>query len=314
MNHKTRLGSTQLYIHPVGLGANAIGGHNLYPDLDEEENRRLVEKVIQSDINFIDTAYAYGDGRSEEILGEVIAASGQRENLVIATKASHRRLNGGTVHDNSPDFLNQAVEEALDRLQTDYIDLFYIHSPDEKTPKDEAVAALQELKEAGKIKAIGLSNFSLDQIKEANKDGYVEVIQDHYNLLHRDLEDELFPYLEENDISFVPFFPFQSGLLTGKYDGSERFPVGDLRRGQDDFRRQNFQDNAKKVQQLKPLAEKYGVGIPNIVLAFYLTRGPVQAVIPGAKTPEQIHSNLKTMQVKLSEDDIALIDQLFPIK
>lgn len=140
MNHKTRLGSTQLYIHPVGLGANAIGGHNLYPDLDEEENRRLVEKVIQSDINFIDTAYAYGDGRSEEILGEVIAASGQRENLVIATKASHRRLNGGTVHDNSPDFLNQAVEEALDRLQTDYIDLFYIHSPDEKTPKDEAVA------------------------------------------------------------------------------------------------------------------------------------------------------------------------------
>lgn len=314
MNHKTRLGSTQLYIHPVGLGANAIGGHNLYPDLDEEENRRLVEKVIQSDINFIDTAYAYGDGRSEEILGEVIAASGQRENLVIATKASHRRLNGGTVHDNSPDFLNQAVEEALDRLQTDYIDLFYIHSPDEKTPKDEAVAALQELKEAGKIKAVGLSNFSLDQIKEANKDGYVEVIQDHYNLLHRDLEDELFPYLVENDISFVPFFPFQSGLLTGKYDGSESFPVGDLRRGQEDFRGQRFQKNVEKVQQLEPLAEKHGVDISNIVLAFYLTRQPIQAVIPGARTSEQIDNNLKTMQVNLSEDDIALIEQLFPIE
>ena len=311
MNYKTQLASSQLQVHPIGFGANAIGGHNLYPDLDEEENRQLVNYVIQSDINFIDTAYAYGNGRSEEILGEVIAASGQRENLVIATKASHRRVNGEIFHDNSPDFLKQAVEEALNRLQTDYIDLFYLHYPDEKTPKNEAVAVLQELKEAGKIKAIGLSNFSLDQIKEANKDGYVEVIQDYYNLLHRELEDELFPYLEENNISFVPFFPFQSGLLTGKYDGSESFPDGDLRREQEDFQGQRFQDNVKRVQQLEPLAKKYGVSISNIVLTFYLTRGPIQAVIPGAKKPEQIDNNLKTMQVNLSKDDIALIDQLF---
>lgn len=311
MNHKTQLASSQLQVHPIGFGANAIGGHNLYPYLDEEKNRQLVNYVIQSDINFIDTAYAYGNGRSEEILGEVIAASGQRENLVIATKASLRRVNGETFHDNSPDFLKQAVEEALNRLQTDYIDLFYLHYPDKKTPKNEAVAVLQELKEAGKIKAIGLSNFSLDQIKEANKDGYVEVIQDHYNLLHRSLEQSLFPYLEENNISFVPFFPFQSGLLTGKYDGSESFPDGDLRREQEDFQGQRFQDNVKRVQQLEPLAKKYGVSIANIVLAFYLTRGPIQAVIPGAKKPEQIDNNLKTMQVNLSKDDIALIDQLF---
>lgn len=311
MNHKTQLASSQLQVHPIGFGANAIGGHNLYPDLDEEENRQLVNYVIQSDINFIDTAYAYGNGRSEEILGEVIAASGQRENLVIATKASHRRVNGEIFHDNSPDFLKQAVEEALNRLQTDYIDLFYLHYPDKKTPKNEAVAVLQDLKEAGKIKAIGLSNFSLDQIKEANKDGYVEVIQDHYNLLHRDLEQTLFPYLEENNISFVPFFPFQSGLLTGKYDGSESFPEGDLRRGQEDFQGQRFQNNVKKVQQLEPLAKKYGVSISNIVLAFYLTRGPIQSVIPGAKKPSQIDNNLKTMQVNLTKDDIALIDQLF---
>ncbi|MDO5457730.1 MAG: aldo/keto reductase [Atopococcus tabaci] len=311
MNHKTQLGSSQLQVHPIGFGANAIGGHNLYPDLDEEENRQMVNYIIQSDINFIDTAYAYGNGRSEEILGEVIAESGRRESLIIATKASHRRVNGETFHDNSPDFLKQAVEEALNRLQTDYIDLFYLHYPDKKTPKNEAVAALQELKEAGKIKAIGLSNFSLDQIKEANKEGCVEVVQDHYNLLHRDLEQSLFPYLQENNISFVPFFPFQSGLLTGKYDGSESFPDGDLRQGQADFQGQRFQDNVKKVQQLKPLAKKYNVSISNIVLAFYLTRGPIQAVIPGAKKPEQIDNNLKTMQVNLSKDDIALIDQLF---
>lgn len=311
MNYKTQLASSQLQVHPIGFGANAIGGHNLYPDLDEEENRQLVNYVIQSDINFIDTAYAYGNGRSEEILGEVIAASGQRESLVIATKASHRRVNGETFHDNSPDFLKQAVEEALNRLQTDYIDLFYLHYPDKKTPKNEAVGVLQELKEAGKIKAIGLSNFSLDQIKEANKDGYVEVIQDYYNLLHRDLEQTLFPYLEENNISFVPFFPFQSGLLTGKYDGSESFPEGDLRRGQEDFQGQRFQNNVKKVQQLEPLAKKYGVSISNIVLAFYLTRGPIQSVIPGAKKARQIDNNLKTIQVNLTKDDIALIDQLF---
>src|SRR5690606_20779714 len=119
--------------------------------------------------------------------------------------------------DNSPEFLRDTVEASLKRLQTDYIDLFYIHSPDAKTPKYEAVGALKELKDEGKIRAIGVSNFSLAQLKEANQDGYVDVLQGHYNLLNRNAEQEYFPYTIENQISFIPYFPFASGLLAGKY-------------------------------------------------------------------------------------------------
>src|SRR5690606_10232489 len=117
-----------------------------------------------------------------------------------------------------PHFLKEEVEKSLKRLQTDYIDLYYIHRPDKTTPKYEAVGALKQLKEEGKIRAIGVSNFSLEQLKEANQDGYVDVVQDEYNLLSRDAEKELLPYTIENGISFIPYFPLASGLLTGKYD------------------------------------------------------------------------------------------------
>lgn len=305
-----KLGQTDLHVNPIGFGANAIGGHNLYTDIDENANKDLVKYALDSGVNLIDTAYAYGNGRSEELIGEVLQEVGGRDKLYIATKAAHDPNQDGNFN-NSPEFLKKAVDKALERLQTDYIDLFYIHFPDEETPKDEAVAALKEIKDAGKIRAIGVSNFSLDQIKEANKDGHVDVVQDFYNLLHRQAETELFPYLEENKISFVPYFPFQSGLLTGKYKGDESFPEGDLRSGQDDFKGDLFQENIQKVNQLKPIAQAKGVEVANIVLAFYLEQGPIDLVIPGAKRPEQIDSNLKTLEVDLTAEEIKQISDIF---
>lgn len=304
---KVTLGQTGLQINPIGFGANAIGGHNLYPNIDEAENRKVLNEVFDQGINFIDTAFIYGEGRSEEIIGEVIQERGNRNDLVIASKAA----NDGDSFNNHPQFLKEQVDIALKRLRTDYIDLFYIHFPDKETPKDQAVQALKELKDQGKIRAIGVSNFSLDQIKEANKDGLVEVVQDHYNLLHRDAETELFPYLRENNISFIPFFPFQSGLLTGKYKGDETFPEGDLRGGQEDFKGQQFKDNVERVEKLRPIAEEKGVSIANIVLAFYLQVDVIDAVIPGAKRMEQINANLQTLEVSLSPEEVDFIDQTF---
>jgi aryl-alcohol dehydrogenase-like predicted oxidoreductase len=137
---------------------------------------------------------------------------------VIATKTAHKFVGTEVVIDNSPAFFKQSVQESLKRLKKDYIDLFYIHFPDQDTPKDEAVGALKQLKDEGKIRAIGVSNFSIEQLKEANKDGYVDVFQVEYNLLSRGAEKELFPYVAEHTISFIPFFPLASGLLTGKYN------------------------------------------------------------------------------------------------
>lgn len=307
MATKVALGNSGLNVNPIGFGANAIGGHNLYPNLDEEENKKLLKYVINSGIDFLDTAYVYGLGRSEELIGEVVKELGNRDQLVIASKGAQ---NGENI-DNSPEFLKECVRNSLKRLQTDYIDLFYIHFPDENTPKDEAVQALKELKDEGLIRSIGVSNFSLDQLKEANKNGDVDVFEGYYNLLHREPENDLFPYLRENHISFVPYFPFQSGLLTGKYTGDETFPEGDLRGGQEDFQGDKFQENVQKVNQLKEIAETKNTSVANIVLAFYLQVDVIDAIIPGAKREEQVDSNLQTLSVQLTDEEVQKIDKIF---
>src|SRR5699024_12235475 len=140
------------------------------------------------------TAFTYGPMRSEEIIGEVLEAEKARNQVVLATKAAHVFTDNGVEFDNDPEFLKRAVEESMGRLKTDYIDLVYIHFPDEDTPKYEAVGALKDLKDAGKIRAIGVSNFSKSQLEEANQDGYVNVFQGEYNLLKRQAEQDIFPY------------------------------------------------------------------------------------------------------------------------
>ncbi|MEC0695994.1 aldo/keto reductase [Bacillus atrophaeus] len=307
---KTRIGKSDLQVFPIGLGTNAVGGHNLYPDLNEEAGKELVREALRNGVNLLDTAYIYGVGRSEELIGEVLREY-NREDVIIATKAAHRKEGDDFVFDNSPAFLKQSVEDALKRLQTDYIDLFYIHFPDDHTPKDEAVKALHELKKEGKIRAIGVSNFSLEQLKEANKDGFVDVLQGEYNLLNREAESTFFPYIMENNISFVPFFPLVSGLLAGKYTEDTTFPEGDLRREQENFQGDLFKENIKKVNQLAPIAEKHNVGIAHVVLAWYLARPEINILIPGAKRAEQLKDNMKTVNVELSKEDISFIDELF---
>ncbi len=230
-----KIGKSNVESTPLGLGTNAVGGNNLFPNLKDETGIQIVKTGLDSGITLLDTAFAYGMGHSEELIGQAIKGY-DRSKFVIATKAAQDTSDGDVKINNNPQFLKKSVDDALKRLQTDYIDIFYIHFPDDQTPKDEAVAALNEMKQEGKIKAIGVSNFSLDQIKEANKDGLVDVVEDQYSLLHRDAETEMFDYLRENNISFVPFFPLASGLLTGKYSEVVDFPENDIRHGNPDFR------------------------------------------------------------------------------
>ncbi|RTR35690.1 aldo/keto reductase [Robertmurraya yapensis] len=306
---KTRIGKTDLSVNPIGLGANAIGGHNIYENIDEAVSKKIIHTAVEHGMNFIDTAYFYGLGRSEELIGEVMKEHGNREDFIIASKASYKFVDGKVVHNNDPQFLTQSVEEALKRMQTDYIDLFYVHFPDEATPKYEAVGALQRLKEQGKIRAIGVSNFSLEQLKEANQDGYVEVLQSHYNLFNRTAEQEIFPYVSENKISYVPYFPLAKGLLTGKY--TRETQLTESQKKHPLFKEEVYFSNLEKIDHLHEIAREKNSEVGHIVLAWYLTREPIDAVIPGAKTPEQIINNNKAGEVKLTDSEIARIDQIF---
>ncbi|EUF26981.1 aldo/keto reductase [Staphylococcus aureus M0718] len=311
MKQFVNLGKSDVEVFPIALGTNAVGGHNLYPNLDEEQGKDVVRQAINHGINLLDTAYIYGPERSEELVGEVVKEY-PREQIKIATKGSHEFDENQEVHQNNqPEYLKQQVENSLKRLQTDYIDLYYIYFPDDNTPKDQAVAALQELKEQGKIKAIGVSNFTLDQLKEANKDGYVDVVQLEYNLLHRENEAVL-QYCVDHLITFIPYFPLASGILAGKYDENTKF--SDHRTTRRDFIPGVFEENVRRVKALESLAAAHQTSIANIVLAFYLTRPAIDVIIPGAKRAEQVIENIKAADIVLSDDEIQYIDELFPIE
>lgn len=308
-----RIGHSQVYAEQLGLGANAIGGHNLFANLKDETGKEVVRTALQNGINLIDTAYTYGNGRSEELIGEVLQENEfDRSRVIIATKAAHVPGQKG-VFNNSPESLTRSVEEALRRLQTDYIDIFYIHFPDKETPKNEAVAALHKLKEAGKIRAIGVSNFSMTQLKEANQDGYVDVVEDKFSLIHREAEKERWPYLEQHNISFVPYFPLASGLLTGKYhlNSLQSMAQDDPRKKNPDFQGERFEKIIQAVEQLAPIAKNNQASIAQLVLAWYMKNPRISVVIPGAKKPEQVRDNARALDIHLSSTDYHTIDQLF---
>lgn len=307
-----KLGRSAVSVNPVGFGANAVGGHNIYGPQDEDKGRALVKSAIDQGINLIDTAYIYGPGRSEELIGEVITELGARQEVVIATKGAHRGNTTGRDIDNSPAFMRECVESSLRRLKTDYLDVFYIHLPDDKTPKYEAVGELQRLREEGMIRAIGVSNFSVEQLLEADRDGYVDVIQNEYNLFAREAEQTLLPLCVERNISFIPYFPLASGLLTGKYaDG--RTPDASRTAYLPAFSEKCFADNVAKVSQLEPIAKKHGCEIEHIALIWCLTMPGIDTIIPGAKNSSQLQSNLRAANVTLDESDLKIIAEIFAV-
>lgn len=292
----------KLNLPKFGLGTNKVGGHNLFANLNDEDGEAVVRQALDSGITLLDSAFIYGKGRSEEIIGNVLKDY-DRSQVLIATKAAQEPTNDFKPN-NTPSFLTKAVDDALARLQTDYLDIFYIHFPDADTPKNLAVAALQKLKTAGKIRAIGVSNFSLDQVKEANLDGFVDVVEDHYSLVHRELETTLWPYLSAHNIDFVPYFPLASGLLTGKYTqaDADRFKQ---------FTPAQYQRIMTALTQIKHMADLHQATIAQIILAWYLQNAQIATVIPGARVPEQVLANVKAQDVHLSAAEYGQISTMF---
>lgn len=302
MNNSVKIGKSEVVSGPLGLGTNKVGGHNLFDGLKDSDGEAVVKAALNDGITLLDTAFMYGLGKSEDIIGNVIQDF-DRSKFVIASKAA-QDPNNDLKPNNDPKFLTKSIHESLERLQTDYIDIFYIHFPDEKTPKAEAVDALAQAKKAGKIRAIGISNFNLDQIKEANQDGQVDVVENNYSLVHREAESEIFPYLKAHQISFVPYFPLASGLLTGKYSRNDA----------DKFSRfspSKFKQIMDSLDQVKIIAERHQATIAQTILAWYIANPDISVVIPGARLPEQVDSNAKALDVQLGPTEFDEIDGLF---
>jgi aryl-alcohol dehydrogenase-like predicted oxidoreductase len=303
---KIKLKKTDLEISRIGLGTNAVGGHNLYSALDEEQGRALVREALSQGITFFDTADAYGLGRSEELLGEELR--GKRQDVIIATKgAIQNGADGSRKINNRPEYLRAALEASLKRLSTDYVDLYYIHYVDSEVPLAESVGALERLREEGKIRAIGLSNATPEQLKEANQSGALSAYQGAYNLLQREAEAELLPYCVESGIAFIPYGPLAFGILGGKYNLDFKLSPEDWRNKVALFNETQFKENLHRVSRLKMIADERNTILPNLALAWLLHQKGVDAVIPGGKRPEQVAENVKAGLVTLTDEDLIKI-------
>ncbi|SFF39538.1 Predicted oxidoreductase [Paenibacillus algorifonticola] len=312
MNHEVTIGRTGLTAFKLGFGAGVVGNSMMYPKVDDALSRQLIQSALEKGINFIDTAFLYGMGHSEELIGEAIRAHGGRERLVISTKASANPQfsQTGLEVDNSPAALRKSVDDSLMRLQTDYIDIFFLHFPDSRTPLSEAADTLAELKKSGKIKAIGASNLSFEQLQEFNANQHLDVLQAEYSLLVRQAEADVIPYCLEHEISLIPFFPLASGLLAGKYKKDDVFH--DVSRMNNPlFQKEAYVANLERVDRFKAFAQAKGAEPAQIALAWLLTRPAVHLIIPGATKPDQMDSNLQTLNVQLSEEELKQLDVIF---
>ena len=306
----TKLKKSNIEVSVIGLGTNAVGGHNLFQNLNEEDGKDFVREALKNGVTFIDTADIYGPGRSEELVGEVLKEF-KRDDYTIATKGAQQWSSDGSIKTNNrPQYLREALEKSLQRLQLDYVDLYYLHFPDGETPFAESIGELARLKEEGKIRSIGISNVSLQQLKEANANGDISVLQSPYNMLDRSAEAELLPYCIENNISFIPYGPLAFGLLGGGFTKDSKLDEQDWRNSIPLFQGDQFQQTLTKVDKLKEFALKKDTTLPNLALAWLLAQEGVDAVIPGGKRKERIRENTQASDIVLSKEELAIINDI----
>lgn len=309
MNY-TKLKKSNFEVSTIGLGTNTVGGHNLFQNVNEQDGKDFVREALNLGVTFIDTADIYGLGRSEELVGEVLKEF-NRDDLVIATKGSQNFTDLDDVKtDNRPEYLREAVEKSLQRLQLDYVDLYYLHFPDNVTPFAESIGELARLKEEGKIRSIGISNVSLEQLKEANVHGDISVLQSPYSMLDRSAEEALLPYTIENEISFIPYGPLAFGLLGGGFTKESKLEAGDWRQSVPLFQSEQFIQTLDKVEQLKEFAVSKKTTLPNLALAWLLAQKGVDAVIPGGKRKERIRENVQASDIRFTREELSLIDDI----
>ncbi|MFO8140425.1 MAG: aldo/keto reductase [Marinobacter sp.] len=282
-------GSTDIQVTPVGLGTWAIGGW-MWGGTDEARSIDTIHRAIDKGIGLIDTAPVYGFGRSEEIVGKALAG-GRRDQVALATKVA---LNWNDDHDKvwrdaTAARIEREIEDSLKRLQTDRIDIYQVHWPDPKTPMEETARALENLYQAGKIRAIGVSNFTPAQMQEFSKFAPLHSLQPPYNLFERDIEQDILPYCREHGIATITYGGLCRGLLSGKMREDTEFTGDDLRKNDPKFQGERYRHYLKAVAELDAFAqERYQKNVLALALRWLIDQPGVTTALWGARRPEQL--------------------------
>ncbi len=315
---KRRLGSSGFEVTAIGLGCWAMGGW-MWGGSDDEKAIAAIRKAIDVGMTFLDTAAIYGFGYSEEVVGKAI--EGRRDEVVLATKCGlvwdretreyhFTDEEGHAVYkDLSKESILRECEQSLRRLRTDWIDLYQCHWPSNVYPADETMEALNLLLNQGKIRAIGVSNFSVEQMKAFGEHGSVHSDQPRFSMLDRTIEAEILPYCRENDIAILAYSPIEQGILTGKVTLDREFPPGDHRRLRPWFQKKNLKRALDFLEKLKPIAADHGKSLAQLAANWVICQEGITSALVGARTPEQVVENAGAADWRLTEEELELIEQ-----
>lgn len=295
-------------VSPIAFGTWQLGGE--WGRFDEREAVEAIRRARGLGINFFDTAQAYGFGASERLLAQALEDEllEARDEVVIATKGGLRQVPGGVVRDSSPELLRDGVDKSLDALDVDYIDLYQVHWPDPDTPLAETGAALAELRDEGKIRHIGVSNYSAEQMEELSQAVPVETLQPPYHLFAREIEDDVLPWCMGNDVGVLVYGPLAHGLLTGAIDEDTEFADDDWRSGSPQFSEASLRQNVTVVRQLAEIADELGCTLSQLAIAWTLVHPAVQVAIVGSRSPDHIEDSVGALDVRLSDTDLQRIE------
>ncbi len=304
-------GNTDIQVTPVGLGTWAIGGW-MWGGTDEAQSIDTIHRAIDKGIGLVDTAPVYGFGRSEEIVGKALA-NGRRDQVALATKVA---LNWNDDQDKvwrdaTASRIEREAEDSLKRLQTDRIDIYQVHWPDPKTPMEETARALEKLYQAGKIRAIGVSNFTPSQMDELQKSVPLHSLQPPYNLFERGIEQEILPYCRENGIATITYGGLCRGLLTGRMREDTQFTGDDLRKNDPKFQGERYRQYLNAVAELDAYARKrYQKNVLALALRWLVDQPGVTTALWGARKPEQLDPIDDIDGWSLDQEAMAAIDDI----
>jgi aryl-alcohol dehydrogenase-like predicted oxidoreductase len=310
MKHR-KLGNDGLEVSAIGLGC--MGMSFAYGDADEKESLATIDRALELGVNFLDTADVYGPHTNEELVGK--ALKGRRNKFVLATKFGIVRDTkfGISGVNGKPEYVRQSVDASLGRLGIDTIDLYYLHRVDADTPIEDTVGAMSRLIEDGKIRYIGLSEASADTLRKASAVHAITALQSEYSLWTRDVEDnDVLATSRELGIGFVSYSPLGRGFLSGKIKSFDDLEDDDWRRTNPRFQGENFEKNLKLVERVKEIADEKGITASQLALAWVLAQGNDVVPIPGTKRVKYLEENAKAVDIVLSEQELARIDEAFP--
>ena len=303
-----RLGRTDLQVSAIAFGTWSFGGD--WGGFDADEAKKTVGRALDLGITFFDTAQAYGFGASERLLADALWSRVARDRVIVATKGGLRKEGDRLQRDATARWLREGVDASLRNLRTDYIDLYQVHWPDQRTPAEETGRALADLVREGKIRHAGVSNYSPRQMTELAQYGPVETDQPPYHMFHRDIEAEVLPYAAQNDIGVLVYGPLAHGLLSGTMTKQTTFAADDWRSGSADFKGEKFARDLALVERLKQYAAAHEITLPQLAIAWAISNPAVDVAIVGARHPAHLDDPAAAADIALSAWEREEIDAI----